>query len=135
MKGETSAAHPCIKSLPATCSVPFSGNLIRATEKNMWLKQTLACQVGAVAVGEDASGRIFYYHLFWPHSHPAGGVMFFFSGGDWVRLTQHFGKITSMSFDAATNSSAKSCLFIIIIIILVSGQDKQEELYFSSAHR
>lgn len=47
----------------------------------MWLKQTLACQVGAVAVGEDASGRIFYYHLFWPHSHPAGGVMFFFFGG------------------------------------------------------
>lgn len=51
-----------------------------------------------------------------------------------MRLTQHFGKITSMSFDAATNISAKSCLFIIIIF-LVSGQDKQEELCFSSALR
>lgn len=80
--GETSAARPSIKSFPATCFVPFSGNLIRATEKNMWLKQTLACQVGDVAVGEDASGRIFYYHLFWPHSHPAWGCDVFFGGGE-----------------------------------------------------
>lgn len=37
--------RPTVKSLPATSSVHFPGNLIRASEKSMWLKQTLVLLV------------------------------------------------------------------------------------------
>lgn len=52
---------PGLKASPATRSVPFSGNLIRETEKSMWLKQTLALLVRLEMSQweRNASGRVF----------------------------------------------------------------------------